>query len=107
MADFRDIYKTPLLSAKTLGKKSMVSTIFLVYPETITGTDGKSQDRLVIEIDEGETRIALNKGNAVNLGAVFGRDWNEWQGKKVRVSTKKVEYMGKPTDGLDVQPVKK
>jgi len=107
MADFRDIYKTPLLSAKNLGKKVITATISLVYPETIQGSDGKSQDKLIIEIDDGETRIALNKGNAVQLAAKFGRDYNEWQGKKVKVAVKKTQFMGKTCDGLDVVPTMK
>lgn len=107
MADFRDIYKTPLLSAKTLGKAVKTGAIFACYPETVTGSDKKSQDRIIIELDEGDTRIALNKGNASQLASVFGRDYNEWVGKKVKVVTKKVDYMGKATDGLDVQPIKK
>lgn len=107
MADYRDIYKTPFLSAKNLGNKPITSTISAVYPETINSKDNGQQDKLVIELDEGEVRIALNKSNAVQLGMAFGRDYNDWIGKVVIVTKKKTTFMGKPVDGLDVQPKKK
>lgn len=107
MADFRDIYKTPLLSAKTLGKKTFVSTISMVYPETITDDKGHSKDTLIIELDDGDVRISLNKTNATELADAFGRDYNEWQGRKVKIGVTKREFMGKPCDGLLVSPVKK
>lgn len=101
MADFRDIYKTPFMSAKTLGKKVLTVTISAAYPETI-GAAGESRDKLVIEWDDGDARVALNKTNAVELAKHYGRDWNEWVGKKVIVKVGPTSYMGKPCDGVFV-----
>jgi hypothetical protein len=102
MADFRDIYRTPLLSAKALGKKVITAKIEAAYPETVQGTDGSSKDRLIIELGEGEYRIALNKSNAVELAHIFGSDYDEWIGRTVIVKVGKRDYLGKPTDSLFV-----
>lgn len=106
MASFRDIYKKPLLSAKLLGKRIINAKIQECYPETMTDPKGSSKDTLVIELDDGETRISLNKGNAVELAKAFGDDYTEWVGRRVKVATHKTEYMGKPCDGLQVVPIK-
>ncbi len=106
MPDIRDIYRTPLLSAKTLAKNTITSEISAVYVETNKGDNGQPKDQVIIELEEGEVRIALNKGNALQLAEKFGRDYTEWQGKKVKVTTKPTTFMGKPTMGLQVVPVK-
>jgi hypothetical protein len=107
MASIKQVYKVALLSAKVLGKRKFTSTITASYLETVTGSDKSSKDRVIIEVEDGETRIALNKNNANNLAKVFGDDYEEWIGKKVLVGIKPEEYMGKKCDGLDIQPVKK
>lgn len=107
MASIKQVYKVALLSAKVLGKRKFTSTISAAYLETVTGSDKSSKDRVIIEVEDGETRIALNKNNANNLAHAFGDDTDEWVNRKVTVSTKPEKYMGNPTMGLDVQPVKK
>ena len=107
MPSFRDLYKKPLLSAKNLGKKTLTGVITTIYPETIKDPKGKTEDKLVLELDDDTTRIALNKGNAVALASAFGDDYTEWQGKKVKVLTQKTHFMGEQVDGLLVVPITK
>ena len=107
MPSFRDLYKTPLLSAKRMTEKEIKGVITAVYPETIKGSDGKTSDRLVIEIGDAEFRLALNKGNAIRLGEKFGEEYDQWVGKKVSITKHKTQYMGSPTDGLLVTPLGK
>jgi len=107
MSSARQYYKIALLSAKVLGKRTITSTINAAYPETVVGSDKTAKDRIIIEIEDGETRIALNKNNANALIEAYGDDYDEWNGKKVRVTTKPETYMGQPTMGLNVQSVKK
>lgn len=106
MASFRDIYKKPLLSAKNLGKRVINAKILECYPETMTDKNNNSKDTLIIELDDNETRISLNKGNAVELAKSFGDDYTEWVGRRVKVTTHKTEYMGKSCDGLLVTAIK-
>jgi hypothetical protein len=106
MASFRDIYKKPLLSAKALGKKVINAKIVEIYPETMQDAKKGSKDVLIIELDDGETRISLNKGNASNLAREFGDDYTEWIGRRVKVSIQKTAFMDKACDGLLVTPIK-
>ena len=109
MGDVRDIYRIPTLTAKALAKRkpnTFVATIEAVYPETFTGEGGKQVDKLVIDCEEGETRIALNKGNAMELAKVFGRDFDDWVGRKIKVSIQKTQFKGESVDGLLVKPAK-
>jgi hypothetical protein len=107
MADYRDIYRTPLLSAKNLGKRVITDTISMVYPETVTGEDKQSKDRIIIELTNDDIRISLNKTNAVVLATAFGTDYDEWVGRKVKVSTHKVDMKGSKVDGLLITAIKK
>ena len=107
MPSFKDIYRTPLLSAKTLGKKTITGPIESVNVEPVKGQSGETQTKIVIEMCGGDIRIALNKGNAINLGKVLGEDYEKWVGKRVKVTTHPTQFMGQPVDGLLVEPSRK
>lgn len=106
MASFRDIYRTPLLSAKALGKKTLKGTIEQCYPETVGQGKDKAQNRLIIEINDGSVRISLNKTNATRLADAFGEDYNDWPGNKIIVKTAPTQFKGEAVDGLMVSPSK-
>ena len=105
--DGRNVYKTPLLSAKILAKETREFSIAEAYCETVTGQDKTSKDRIIIEDDEGDTRVSLNKTNYMRLAVAFGHETDDWIGKRVTVSVHKVQMNGKDTDGLLVQPAKR
>lgn len=87
MASVKDFYKRKLLAAKDVGSKTIRGTITDVYPETPTGKDSDGKPKLVIELDDGESRIQLNKTNAIQLAKESGDDFDEWKGKKITVKT--------------------
>jgi hypothetical protein len=108
--DIRDIYRVGLLSAETLVKQKppyIIGVITKAYLETFTDDNKKPHDKCVIELDEGETRIQLNFGNAKTLMKQIGYETDEWIGVKVKVSTKKVSYKNKTVDGLHVEKASK
>jgi hypothetical protein len=105
MASIRDFYKRKLLAAKDMKGKSVVGKITSVYPETPTGKDADGKTKIVIELDDGEHRIQLNKTNALDLAKQLGDDYEQWEGKKVKVTTIKTQFAGTPCDGLKVVKV--
>ena len=106
MPSIKDLYRPALLSAKSLAKKRIIGKIEAAYPESVKGTDKDSRTKVVIELDKGKVRIALNKTNALALAESFGDDYSLWVGKKIVVSTGPTTYMGNPTDGIIVRPTK-
>lgn len=104
MANYRDFYRTPLLSAKNLKEKGnkLVGVIESIQPETIKDGKGKESVKLVIEMDDGDVRISLNKTNVVALASVLGDDFEKWVGAKIEVTTKPTTYMGENTLGLSI-----
>lgn len=101
MASIRDFYKRKLLSAKEM-KKPIVGVITEVYPEASTGKDADGKTKIIIELDDGEQRIQLNKGNALSLAKELGDDYETWVGKKVKVTTIDTQFNNAPCKGLKV-----
>lgn len=106
MQSVKDLYRPACLSAKNLKNKKIKGKIEAVYVETMGKGKDKEKDKLVIEIEQGETRIALNKTNAVVLAKAFGDDYSKWVGKPIIVQTMETTYMGDPVLGLQVIPGK-
>lgn len=102
MASVRDFYKRKLLAAKDMTNKVIKGTITMAYPETPSGKDSDGKPKLVIELDDGEHRIQLNKTNALELGRQLGDDFDEWIGKKVVISTINTTFNGAPAKGLKI-----
>ena len=102
MASVKDFYKRKLLAAKDLGSKAIVGVISDVYPETQKGKDADGSTKLIVEIDDGNTRIQLNKTNALQLAKELGDDFDSWKGIKVKVTTIDTVYNGNKCKGLAV-----
>lgn len=102
MASVKDFYKRKLLAAKDLKGKTIVGKITAVNPETATGKDSDGSTKLVIELDDGEQRIQLNKTNALALSKELGDDFDTWIGKKVKVSAIDTMFNNSPVKGLAV-----
>jgi hypothetical protein len=107
MASYKDFYQTPLMSAKNLPKAGITGTVETINPEQQKGKDGQGGTKLVIEINGGDVRIALNKTNAVIMAKAYGEDFQQWVGKKIKITTHKTSYMGAATDGLLIVPISK
>ena len=105
MADFRDVYKEPLFSAKKMLDNKMDSfnaVITDIVEDEKENEKGEKVPCLTITLDGGEYRIRLNKTNAVNLMRAFGRDWEKWVSQVINVGLGKTLFMGKRVDCLDI-----
>jgi hypothetical protein len=103
MASIKDFYKRKLLSAKDLGTKTITGIITSAYPETSTGKDADGSTKIIIELTDGDVRIQLNKGNALELAKQLGDDYEQWPGKKVKITTVDTQYAGNKCKGLSVR----
>lgn len=106
MASVREFYKRKLLAAKDLGKNKVTGTITAVYPETQKGKDSDGSTKLVVELDEGETRFQMNKTNAIALAKELGDETDDWIGRRLQIGTGPTSFNGKPTIGLVAKVIK-
>lgn len=106
MPSIKDFYKIKLLAAKEMAGKVINGEITDVYPETPTGADSDGKPKLVVELNNGDVRVQLNKTNAIILQKGFGDDTNSWIGKTLYITTHKTTMNGKACDGLLVSITK-
>jgi hypothetical protein len=73
---------------------------------TFAGIGGKAErDKIVLTLKGVKKPVPLNKTNALNLASAWGKNPNNWVGKRVRVQVELTSYAGKPTKGLRLYPV--
>lgn len=76
------------------------------YELTISGWhvwDFDNGPKSILEFEEGEKNLVLNKTNYNRLEGMFGPDFSDWVGKKITLAAESVEYQGKVTQGIRVQ----
>ncbi len=102
MASVKDFYKPKLLAAKDMKKGQVIAgTISSVTPET---PKGKPNDdpKLTVEINDGQVRVSLNKTNALALAKELGDDFDEWIGKKIKITQVPTSFNQTPCMGLAI-----
>ena len=68
---------------------------------TIAGTaKAKVDGKLVLEFQDDEHSLVLNKTNAVFLASQLGDETDTWVGAVVELVVERVPFMGKMTDGI-------
>ena len=95
--NIRERFADQYLRAEDL-TSSIVLTIASVDEVTI-GDD----ERLIIEFENHEKLLPLNKTNALNLADMFGDETDGWIGKEVELYREKVMFQGKRTPAVRVR----
>jgi len=67
--------------------------------------DIKGKQKAIVEFEEIEERLALNKTNAAILAEAFGDDTAAPIGKKVTLTKTKVQFSGRLVDSIVISPV--
>jgi len=62
------------------------------------------EEKLLLEFQETEKRLVVNITNGRTLGTLFGKDANDWIGKRIKLTTEAVTFAGKSTLGVRVYP---
>jgi hypothetical protein len=104
MADFDELYGTRFLSASEL-KSPVTATIDRVEEETFARPGEKPRTKKVLYVRGGKKGIVLNKTNANNLAAVFGKNFEKWPGTRIVIRPEPTMVGGKPTVGIRLYPV--
>lgn len=64
---------------------------------------GKDQ-KLILYFQNKDKGMVCNKTNAGRISDMYGDDTDEWIGKEIILTSEFVEFQGKTTKGLRVQP---
>ncbi len=107
MPSWKDHYKTSVLSAKRWDKKEHTGKIIEAAVITVENEKtNKAAERFCLTIEGLDMPLPLNKTNCLDLSKAWGEDYENWIGKKVKVSLHKVEYEGELVNGFKTTPIK-
>lgn len=95
-----DYIQSKYLGASDLKGKEPVVTIASVSLEKMRD----QQQKLAISINNHPKGILLNKTNTKAVAAMYGKETDNWIGKKIRLVSVWTEYGGQPTQGLRIVP---
>jgi hypothetical protein len=102
--DFDDLYGSQYLTASDL-KKPFTSVIEEVDKQDFARQGERQKIKVVLHLKGVRKPIIVNKTNALNLSEQYGKDFDEWVGKRVRVQAERTSFGGKPVMGLRLYPV--
>lgn len=103
MSDYDDLYGTRFLSASEL-KAPATATIDRIDEELFARPGEPTRTKKVIYVRGGKKGIVINKTNASNLAAAFGKNFSAWVGKRITVKAELTTFAGKSTLGLRLYP---
>ncbi len=89
-----EIYSGNHLNAETL---EGTPTYSIASVESVEFDD---KEKLVLEFDECEQTLPLNKTNAMALVELYGDDTDDWTGKRVTLHRERVNYQGKLVNAI-------
>src|SRR5262245_17110877 len=102
--DFDDIYGSKFLSAADV-KTPVVARIERIDHEKFARPGEPTRIKAVAYFKGGKKGMVINKTNANNLAAAFGKKFADWVDKRVTVKAEPTNFGGKPTLGLRLYPV--
>lgn len=84
-----------------------IGTIKIVKREMVTGTDGKKEECTVVHFVENLKPLILNVTNAKMIQRLYNTPYIEnWVGKKIQMSVKKIKAFGDVVDAVRIDNVK-
>jgi hypothetical protein len=101
--DFDDLYGSQYLSATDL-KKPFNATIEEIEQQDFARQGERERMKKVLRLKGVHKGIVLNKTNAVTLAEEFGKDFDDWIGKRITVKAEPTTFAGKRTMGLRLYP---
>jgi hypothetical protein len=95
-----NMFPSKYLRAADLPRPGMTLTIDAIQQEQIGG-----DDKYVLYFLEEERGLALNKTNALAIADGYGKDTDEWSGRKIHLRKEKVAFQGGRVDAIRVSVV--
>jgi hypothetical protein len=100
LSDYDELYGGRFLTTADV-KAPRTATIERIDQELLNGA---SRPKAVVYLKGAPKGVVLNKTNATTLAHAFGKDFQNWIGKRVTVKAEPTQFQGKPTMGLRLYP---
>jgi hypothetical protein len=85
-------------------KKPIITTIEEVDMMDFAREGERKKVKAVLTL-KGVSKLAVvNKTNADSLSEAFGKDFDDWEGKRIEVKAEETTFQGKRTKGLRFYP---
>jgi hypothetical protein len=101
--EFDDLYGSKFLAASDV-KKPFTATIKEVEKQDFARQGERSKVKVVLTLKSVRKPVVCNKTNALSLSEEFGKDFDEWVDKRVKVQAERTTFAGKPTMGIRLYP---
>jgi hypothetical protein len=101
--DFDDLYGSQYLAATDL-KKPFTAVVEEVDKQDFARQGERQKMKVVVHLKGVKKPIVVNKTNALNLSEQYGKDFDEWVGKRVTVKAEPTTFGGKRVMGLRLYP---
>jgi hypothetical protein len=102
-SNFDDLYGSQYLAAADL-KKPFTAAIEEIDEQDFAHQGERQRLKKVLHFKGVRKPIVLNKTNALTLVEEFGKDFDDWVGKRVTVKVEDTSFQGKRTKGLRLYP---
>ena len=102
MANIDDVFGGNTLKSEDIKGRSPVVTIENVVPKQFTDKDGTTKKKLMITFVNSKKALVCNVTNARRIAHLYGPDYEEWPGRKIKLQVEMVDFGGRITDGIRV-----
>lgn len=102
MTTIDEIYPSKYLKATDIDGSDLVVTISKADVE-VMGLGDRADQKIVLYFQETDKGLPLNKTNAIAVGQLYGRDIENWVGKRVALFPTEVSFQGKQYPSIRVR----
>lgn len=89
--DFDRLFPNRFLKAGEFQRRDVTLTIARVQLEELEGAKGK-ENKAIIAFRETPKQLVLNKTNGLSIKAMFGRETDNWVGKRVTLYPAEIKF---------------
>jgi hypothetical protein len=109
MANINEVYGSgkAFLKAADIPDEGIRLTMRLIRIEKLKNQEGVEETKPVIEFDEIEQAMVVNKTNATSIVEYYGPETDDWIGKPIDLIVQWVDFGGKSVEAIRVRKQRK
>lgn len=96
--------ESKFLNAKSAGKYNGVTLTIYDAKDAMVGTEDNQKRKMVLEFENVEKTLVVNKTNREILTEAWGDETDDWRGKHVVLHIVSVTFKGERTPSIQLEP---